>query len=342
MKSFLENGLHFVSHGRLSFLPLFFVWFFYSCQNDSRPISFSGEIQGTYYQIKYYDKQKRNLQTSIDSILHQFDLTASLWVKNSLISRINNNDTGVCVNADFIKLFEESERIYRLTNGAFDPSIGAIINLWGFGSHKPQGADKEWIDSLKQFSKFENLKLIGNRIHKNDMRVQFDFNAIAQGYSVDLVGAYLYSQGIHNFLIDIGGELLASGYKSQHQPWVIGIEKPQEDALYGKALQTKVTLHNKAIATSGSYRKYYEKNGVKYSHTIDPKTGFPVTHHLLSASVIAPDCTSADAIATALMVMGTDKAIAFTKQHPEYQVFLISDDENGGYSVFSTIGAAEN
>ena len=331
----LTNRL-FQSAKHLLFITLF-IFFFASCEKKTSQIQFGGEIQGTYYKLTYYDSQGRNFHTSVDSLLHNFDLTASLWVKNSMLSRVNNNDTTLRVNDDFVKLFLESKRIYDLTDGAFDPSIGAIVNVWGFGNYERQDVNKELIDSLMQFSKFDFLELRDKQIIKKDSRLKFDFNAIAQGYSVDLVGDLLHQKGIHNFLIDIGGELLASGYKPHHKLWTVGIEKPQENASYGEALQTKIKLTDKAIATSGSYRKFYEKDGIKYAHTIDPKTAYPVTHNLLSASVITKNCITADAIATALMVMGPDKARRFAEQHPEFQVYLISSDEHGGYTIYSTI-----
>ncbi len=319
-------------------ITILFLLTVFACTPRPEPVRIGGKIQGTYYKVIYYDAQHRNLKDSIEKLLHDFDLTASLWVKNSMISRINRNDTNVVLNRDFINLFQLSKKINALSDGAFDPAIGAIVDVWGFGNFERQDVNKHMIDSLLQFSHFDLLRIKDKRIIKKDKRTLFDFNAIAQGYSVDLVGAFLKGKGIDNFLVDIGGELLASGEKPGHRPWIVGIEKPVENASYGDALQTKIPIHNQAIATSGSYRKFYEKDGIKYSHTIDPSTGFPVTHNLLSATVIADNCATADAVATALMVMGTDKARKFSALHPEYGVYLISADSvSGKYSIFSNL-----
>ena len=315
-----------------------FILTLFACTQKQKAVRIGGKIQGTYYKVTYYDAQQRNFKDSIENLLHDFDMTASLWIKNSLISRINRNDTSVVLNEAFIKLFQLSKKIYHLSGGAFDPAIGAIVDVWGFGNYERQDVNKAMIDSLLEFSHFDLLAIDGNRIVKKDKRTLFDFNAIAQGYSVDLVGAFLKRHGIRDFLIDIGGELLASGEKPGHQPWIVGIEKPVDNAAYGDALQTKVPLHDQAIATSGSYRKFYEKDGVKYSHTIDPSSGYPVRHNLLSATVIADDCATADALATALMVMGPDKAEKFSTGHPGFRVYLIATDSiSGKYTIFSNL-----
>ena len=307
----------------------------FSCNKPIKKIQFGGEIQGTYYQISYFDRQDRNFHSEIDSLLHEFDKTASLWVKNSMINRINENDSSVVLNQDFINLFQISKKVYEWTDGAFNPAIGAIVNVWGFGAKGKQEPDSTLIDSLLFLIDFKSVHITDNLHIKKDIpSLQFDFNAIAQGYSVDLVGKFLEKNEIHNFLIDIGGELLAKGQKPQQKLWTVGIESPQENSHYGDQLQTSLKLKDKAIATSGSYRKFYIKDGVKYSHTIDPKTGYPVNHNLLSASVIAEDCASADALATALMVLGTEKAIQFSKNNPKYGIYLISDN-NGEFVTYA-------
>ncbi len=313
---------------------LLIIIFFLSCTKPVKKTQFGGEIQGTYYKIVYFDRQERNFHHEIDSLLHEFDKTASLWVKNSMINRINNNDSTVVLNQDFINLFQISKQVYEWTDGAFNPAIGGIVNIWGFGAKGKQEPDSSLIDSLLLFSDFNSVHITENLHLKKDIpALQFDFNAIAQGYSVDLVGQFLEKEGIHNFLIDIGGELLAKGQKPQQKLWTVGIESPHENSHYGDQLQTSLKLKDKAIATSGSYRKFYVKDGVKYSHTIDPNTGYPVNHNLLSASVITDDCASADAIATALMVMGTEKAIQFSKNNPKYRIYLISDN-NGEFVTY--------
>jgi thiamine biosynthesis lipoprotein len=312
-----------------------FITLFASCEKSPKKIQFGGEIQGTYYKVIYFDSQSRNFHKEIDSLLHRFDLTASLWVENSLINRINENDKSVVLNKDFIRLFELSKKIHQQTDGTFNPAIGAIVNVWGFGAKGKVKPDSTLIDSLLLISDFESVSLDeNNQIVKEIAELQFDFNAIAQGYSVDLVGEFLLSKGIKSYLIDIGGELLAKGHKPDQQLWSVGIESPNENSQYGDELQTIIQLENKAIATSGSYRKFYVEDGIKYSHTIDPKTGYPVTHNLLSATVIAKDCATADALATALMVMGTEGAVAFSEANPEYSVYLISVMKGKEYYIW--------
>ena len=322
MKKYYQNTVLF-----LLSLPFLLA----GCTNKpAQKVAFGGNIQGTYYKVVYYDSAGRDFRRQIDSLLHGFDKTASLWVENSLINRVNAGDTSAVLNDDFIRLFQLSKKIYHQTRGAFNPAIGALVNVWGFGPERKGEVDTALIDSLLVLSRFDEVT-----IDKKRKKIfipaglKFDFNAVAQGYSVDLVGNYLHGRGVDNFLIDIGGELLAKGRKPDGNPWRVGVESPVENAGYGDRLQTIVTLSDKAIATSGSYRKFYVQDGKKYSHTIDPRTGFPVRHNLLSASVVAEDCATADALATALMVMGKEKAIAFSRRHPAFGIYLITAGKNG-------------
>lgn len=311
---------------------------FVSC-NSSQKVSITGEAQGTYYAITYYDEQGRNLQPEIDSLLKSFDMVASMWVENSIISKVNREDTSVELNNIFIEIFKESLEVSEKTGGAFDFTVGPLINAWGFGFRNQMEMDQHIVDSLLRFVGFEKVKLLDGKIIKEDPRIQFDFNAIAQGYSVDLIADFLRSKGIHRFLVDVGGEVYAEGNKPGGEQWKVGIEKPAEDKNTQRELQAVVFLRNKALATSGSYRKFYVKDGVKYSHTINPETGYPVQHSLLSATVLADDCMTADAYATAFMVMGLEKTKEFLKEtKTNLEAYLIYADEEGENQTFLTSG----
>ena len=325
----------------LYFLPLIFMVL--SCVSPQDPIlvKFNGQTQGTYYAVTYYDKDGRKLQTEIDSLLREFDQTASMWVENSIISKINRNDSDVEINQDFTELFNLSNKLYQKSDGAFDPTIGPLVNAWGFGFADRMKVDQYVVDSLLPLVGFTKVRLEGNLISKEDERIQFDFNAVAQGYSVDLLGAFLEENGISTYLVDIGGEVLAKGKKLKGESWRVGIEKPSDNAAYGEGLKAIVKLNDKALATSGSYRKFYEKDGVRYSHTINPKTGYPVQHTLLSVSVLAGDCASADAYATVFMVLGLEKSKAFLTDSRNMEAYFIYSDELGNLKTYFTRGFKE-
>ncbi len=269
-------------------------------------------------------------------------MTASLWKEGSLIRKINNNEDSI-VNALFADLLTKSNEIQQYTEGAFDCTVGQLVNRWGFGAEARQKIIDSDIDSLRQFTGIPltvTLDSLGRYVvHKPRPETQIDFNAIAQGYSVDIVCQHLKRHGIHNFLIDIGGEVYASGHKANNVPWIVGIERPASNKYSEREVETAVAISNKALVTSGNYRKYYERNGEKYSHTIDPATGYPVTHTLLSVTVVDTATWRADALATAFMVMGKEKALEFAQTHKEDNgtkaLFFIYND-NGKYKTFAT------
>jgi len=312
----------------------------FSCNNQEKmqKVKFSGEAQGTYYIVTYFDSENRNFQPQIDSLLDAFDNSVSIWMPNSIISLINKNDSEVEVDDWFRGNFMLSKDVFEKTGGTFDPTVGPLVNAWGFGFTDRLKVDSALVDSLLPLVGFDKVKIVNNRVVKDDDRIQFDFNAVAQGYSVDLVGDLLESKGIDNYLIDIGGEVLGRGTKPDGSVWKVGIEKPKDNASYGEGLKAVVGLKDKALATSGSYRKFYEENGIRYSHTIDPKTGFPVRHSLLSVSVLADDCGTADAYATAFMVMGADEAEKFLEKNSFLEAYLIYSDKNGNLKTWHTGG----
>lgn len=322
----------------MAFLLLFGVLLL-SCTPtpDLKMVKFNGETQGTYYVVTYYDKEGRNLQNEIDLLLANFDTIASMWVAESQISKINRNED-VLLDSSFIELFNISNRIYAKTKGAFDPTVGPLVNAWGFGFTDRMHVDQHLIDSLLPLVGLNQVKIENKHIVKADNRIQIDFNAIAQGYSVDLVDNFLSSKGIDNFLIDIGGEVKASGQKPGHETWKVGIEKPADNAGYGENLNAIIKLSNKSLATSGNYRKFYEEDGVRYSHTINPKTGYPVQHAILSVSVLAKDCAVADAYATSFMVMGFDNSIEILASDTTLDAYFIYGGTSDTLHTYFTEG----
>ena len=326
-------------------IPIALLMLTCSCSNGPlQPIRINGEAQGTYYSITYYDTQHRNLKKSIDSLLYDFDLTASLWVDSSLIRKVNENKDSV-VNDCFATLVNLSTEMNRFTDGCFDCTVGALVNAWGFGFKQRKELSETAIDSMLQYvglqptiEKADDGTFI---VHKANSKVSFDFNAIAQGYSTDMVSRFLEERGITDYIVDIGGEVYAKGAKPDGSKWKIGIERPAENKYSSPEVETIIELNNQAVVTSGNYRKYYEKDGIRYSHTIDPTTGHPVEHTLLSVSVIDTVAWRADALATAFMVMGLEKSKKFIEAHPydsgTQAVFFIYND-NGEYSTYATEG----
>ena len=308
-----------------------------SSQIKLQEVSFQGAAQGTYYMLKYYDVEGRNFQIEIDSILKAFDQSLSLWVPNSVISKVNRNEE-VKLDSCFIDNYNLAQKVANETDGAFDCTLGPLIEAWGFGFRQKMKLTKGKVDSIKAFTGHDKVRLENQNLIKDDERMEINFNAIAQGYSVDLLGAFLSSKGINDFIIDVGGEVLTKGLKPESKMWVVGIQKPTEESDGEIEAQVTVELTDMAFVTSGSYRKYYEENGKRFSHMIDPKTGYPVTHSLLSVTVLAKTCAEADAYATAFMVMGFDKAIAFVNQRDDLEAYFIYADKNAILQTFSTDG----
>ena len=306
-----------------------------------KKISFSGMAQGTYYAVTYFDHLERDFQPQIDSLLEAFDMSVSMWEPASVISRINNGEEGVICDSIFINTYILARKVAVESNGAFDYTIGPLVNAWGFGFEDRQKVDQALVDSLLPLVDYHYVRLEEDRIIKEKDGIKFDFNAVAQGYSVDLVGDFLASKGLENYLIDIGGEVLAIGEKPGTGPWIVGIEKPTEDELSERRLEASIKLKDRAMATSGNYRKFYEEDGIRYSHTIDPETGYPVTHTLLSVSVIATDAGTADAWATAFMVMGLEKAKQFVESKNELEAFFIYSGEDSSLEIYATDGMKE-
>ena len=284
-----------------------------SCTQES--IKLSGEAQGTYYSIIYYDRQGRDLQPQVDSLLDAFDLTASLWVDSSLLRRLNAGTTD-SVNSLFADLLSLSQSMSEYTGGAFDTRIGRIVQAWGFSFRQQEEPDSSELAAMLDAAR-AGVSVSNGRLVKENPATELDFNAIAQGYSVDLLAAMFDSLGIGRYLIDVGGEVIARGTKADGSAWRVGVERPAADSVSAPIVQSVVALRDASLVTSGSYRKYYERDGIRYSHTIDPATGRPVQHSLLSVSVVDSTAWRADAMATAYMVMGLDRGRQFIAAHPQ-------------------------
>ncbi len=302
------------------------------CRPAEAPTRLYGEAQGTYYCISYFDPQHRDLQPQVDSLLAAFDQSASLWVDSSLLRRLNANETD-SVDAILATLLAHSQDICNYTGGAFDVRIGRVVQAWGFSFKTREEPDSATLAGLLAAARSEVSLGADGRLHKEDPSTELDFNAIAQGYSVDLLAEMFDSLGISNYLIDVGGEVIGRGGKPDGSPWRIGIEEPAKDRDSAPVVHTAIALRDCSVVTSGSYRKYYEKDGLRYSHTIDPATGRPVQHTLLSVSVVEESAWLADAMATAYMVMGLERAKAFIESHPGQRgtaaVYFIYHDGDG-------------
>lgn len=324
-KSFLALGV----------LLLATIWIL-ARRNEVPYHSINGLVFGTVYNITYqYDG---DLKTEIEAELKRFDGSLSPFNDTSVISRINRNEE-IVADSFFTKCFDRSMEVSKETQGAFDITIAPLANAWGFGFKQGAFPDSATIDSLLEITGYQKVKLENGTVIKQDPRIMLSCSAIAKGYSVDVVANYLNSKGIKNYMVDIGGEIVAKGRNPKNNLWRIGINKPIDDSLsVNQEIQTILALTDVGLATSGNYRNFYYKDGKKYAHTIDPRTGYPVQHNILSATVVAEDCMTADALATAFMVMGLEKAEAFANAHPTIDACFIYSDEKGTPQMFFTEG----
>ena len=296
-----------------------------------------GFAQGTTYSVSYISNDGINHQRALDSLLIEIDNSLSTYQKKSLISKFNQSDSLGEIDQLFADVFAISKQVYKASNGAFDPTVAPVVNAWGFGFENLHSTDSLVIDSLLEFVDFEKIDLNKDYVIKAKKGMMLDFNAVAQGYSVDILADLLEARGIENYLVEVGGELKAKGLNMNDTLWRIGIDRPLPD-LEEREIEAIVNLKNKALATSGNYRKFYEKDGMKFSHTINPKTGYPVQHGLLSATVVTDNCGVADAYATAFMVIGLEESKLFLEKHLELDALLIYSDENGDLQTFITNG----
>lgn len=293
-----------------------------------------GRVFGTLYGITYQNNE--DIQSEIEEELHRFDMSLNPFNESSIISKLNRNEE-VEVDTFFQNVFYRAQEISEETNGAFDGTIAPLANAWGFGFKKGDFPDSLMIDSLLELTNYRRISLENNRLKKEDQRIMVSYSAIAKGYATDVIARFLDRKGIKNYMVDIGGEEVLKGVNPRGVNWRVGINKPDEDVLsQNQEVQMILQLTDCGIATSGNYRNFYYKDGKRYAHTIDPRTGYPVQHTILSATVIAKDCMSADAYATAFMVMGFEEAEAFISSHPEIGACFIYSDEDGSYKTYVT------
>ena len=306
------------------------------CQHDMPYQHNTGFIFGTVYHITYQNDE--DLQPEIDAELKRVNQTFSTFEPSSVISLINQNKP-VKVNEMFDEVFALAQQVSKETNGAFDITVAPMVNMWGFGFKTGVHPSKEKIDSLRQIVGFNKVKLVGNTIRKQNPRIMLDCSAIAKGYGSDCVARLLERRGVKNFMIEIGGEIVTKGNSEKRLPWHIGVTKPTDDSVnVNQEYEAVLNVTDRAMATSGNYRNFYYKGGKKYAHTIDPKTGYPVQHSLLSATVLAKNCATADAYATSFMVMGIEKAKQLLDRHPELMAYFIYSDSKGKMQVWYSKG----
>lgn len=300
-----------------------------------------GEAQGSTYHIKYIAERDENLKPAIDSILEVIDRSMSTYRSDSAISKINQGDTTVVVDEHFRKVFEASQQIWQESEGLFDPTVGVLVNAWGFGKQKISEADlptDKKIDSLRKYVGFDKVALTEkNLIKKRYTEILFDFNAIAQGYTSDVVANYLSARGIKNYIVEIAGEMYLKGKNTvEDKSWTIGVENPLKP-LDDRDLVATIQFTNQGLATSGNYRKVWtDSNGRKYVHSINPLTGRATQSDVLSATVVAPSTMLADGYATMFMVMGLAKSKAFLEKHPDLAVLLVYSDDKHQEATYKT------
>lgn len=332
------------SHGKKvtgQLLGLMLILFFTSCHQGNKSNWFyfhdQGEIFATGYSIKY--AFSHSLKDEIEEELHRFDLSLNPFLENSIISKVNRNEP-VELDTLFINVFHKSKELSRRSDGKFDITVSPLINAWGFGFQNMDSITPEIVDSLKEFVGYEKISIDdqGN-IVKSDPRVEINTSAIAKGYACDIIANLLDRYGIEHYMVYIGGEVVAKGVNDKDECWRIGIDKPIDDETgMIHDLQVIISLCDKSIATSGNYRNFYIKDGKKYAHTIDPVTGYPSQQDILGATVIADDCMTADAYATAFMVMGLQESIKLAREIPGLHYYFIYEKEDGGYDIEQSQG----
>ena len=315
---------------------IFFFLFLISCSNKEKSILItnSDHAQGTYYHIKYLSPNAIDYKSDIDSIIAEIDSSLSTYYKESLISKINNQDT---YKTDYLfnDVYFNAKKVYEESNGYFDCSIYPIVSLLGFyeKDFNPSDIDSQQVNNILKNVGFQKIELVKDSIHlpKN---MYLDFNSIAQGYTVDLIAQFLNKKNIDNYLIELGGEISASGRNADEDIWKIGVDKPTEKIDTKDRFSFILELENTSLATSGNYRNFYKYKGVKYSHTINPFSGFPVNNRLLSVTVTHDKCSLADAYATAFMAMGVKKTIKFIQSRDDIGVYLIYTNKEGDWKTY--------
>jgi FAD:protein FMN transferase len=312
---------------------------FLSCQ-QKKYLYNQGYVFGTVYHITY--ESDRDLQAGIELTLAAFDSSLSTYNNASTICRFNQSGTDAFdLKSDpwMLKVIRRSIELSNATHKTFDITVAPLVDLWGFGPRKKEQPTQQKIDSILPYIGIDLIRLEGNHLIKSDPRVRLDCSAVAKGYACDVVAEYLKSQGVKNLLVEIGGEMTLAGKNAEGQAWKVGINKPVDDSTsINMDWEQRLKITDKGVATSGNYRNFYVKDGKKYAHTIDPSTGYPIQHSLLSATIVADDCLTADALATACMVMGVDSAMALMEMMPSVEGLFLCDDGKGGFKTYYTSG----
>lgn len=313
-------------------LMIFCICLLTGCTEQKQYYEESGTVFRTLYRIKY--ESPVLLTEKIDAELQAFNLSLNPFNPNSIIAKVNNNEP-VEVDDWFIDVFNKSREVYENSNGVFDPTAAPMINLWGFGFSKMDSITPQMVDSIKEFVGYDKVRLEGRTILKEDPRIMFNFSAIAKGYASDVIARLLEREGVKNYMVDIGGEIAMKGVNQHGDCWRIGINKPEDDNSAVSHGIEEIVQPCKAcgVATSGDYRNYYIKDGRKYAHTIDPRTGYPAGQSILSATILAEDCMTADAYATACMAMGLSEAKEMAEKLSTIEYFIIYADEDGRQQV---------
>lgn len=317
-------------------IVILIVVLLFSCKKEHKNIKLAGTVFGTSYSIIYDSND--SYETQFDSLFYVINKSMSTYQTNSDISKLNRNESFE-VDEHFIKVYNTSKEIYGQTEGAFDPTIGNVVNAWKFGAENTiEVLDSLTIDSLMRYVGYDKTYRFENTIRKSNPNVYLEFNAIAKGYAVDVIAEYLESKRVNNYLVEIGGEIRAKGINYEKQSnWKVGVEEPNFEGK--QSILKAIALKDESMATSGTYRKFkVDVNGNRYAHIIDTETGYPSKTNLLSISVIAKDCMTADAYATAFKSMGVEKIKRFLEKHSELKVFLIFENENKEFETIALNG----
>lgn len=310
----------------------------HSCRQPSKYIYNQGQIYGTIYHIVYESPDGEDFHEEISKKFVEYTDIFSTYDSTSVISKVNRNQP-VELDPLFLACYNRAIEISELTGGAFDITAGPLVNAWGFGPEHREKMTSEKIDSLKEITGYQKIKLQDGKIIKANQNMKLDMSAIAKGFTCDLIARFLAGKGCESYMVEIGGEVTAKGVNEKNRIWTIGISKPEESSFFEASdLQAKVQLPDNSLATSGNYRNFYVEDGQKFAHTIDPESGYPVQHSLLSATVLAENCMDADAFATAFMVLGLEKSIEIAAELPEIAVYFIYSDMWGENQIYVSEG----
>ena len=316
------------------------ILLFTQCRPANKQYTYlEGKVFGTNYHITYLHPRGKDLKTQIDEKFNEFNLSLSTFNPNSIISRINKNDPTVKTDSYFEEMYTMARQVSEKSDGAFDITVAPLVNAWGFGFGNHDTSHQPNVDTILPYIGYQKIYIQNHKLIKTDPHIMLDASAIAKGQGSDVIAHLLSENGCENYMVEIGGEIACKGLNPKGQKWQIGIDKPKDDPTEDNLqLQTVVAISNVGMATSGNYRQFYYRDGKKYAHTINPITGFPVQHNLLSTTVVAPTCMQADAYATAFMVVGVDRSLQICNSVPGMDCYLIYTDKNGNYKTVYTKG----